>query len=445
MPGPSVIYRDPVTPGEPLGGRIRRLRTARGWTQRELAEPEYNRAFLAKIEAGERAPSEEVLGHLAGRLGLSVDDLRHGRPPGLAAHLWDELGQAYRTLERGGLDEAETRFAEAESRAAEFHLPDVECYARFCLAEARWQRYDIAGAIAGFERAMEISAVPDAAPPWLRAVIEHRWAICQYLSGHATTAVARVEGALGELRTGGNPDPDAELALLTALLHPLVEMGELGRARRIAEDGHRVAVKANRADFVARFYRQAARLWQAVGLANRADAELAEALRLFTALGFDRDAARCRWARGFLLREVGRLPEARAELTRARDLLAEAGSQEGVIGATIELAEVCRLQGEPDEAEDLVHRIRPLLDASTDVEARAEANRVLGLAARTRGDLRGAAALLGLAADEQERAALRGALGRTALHLGDVLREQGKLAEAVAAYRRGLAVDRLSS
>jgi transcriptional regulator with XRE-family HTH domain len=420
---------------ETLGARIRRLRTDRGWTQRELAEPQYNRGFLAKVEAGRRPPSEEVLAYLAQRLGLAVDELRFGRPPGLAETLWAELREAYQALEQGRVAEAESAFADAEARAADYHLPDVECYARFCLAESKWQRFDIAGATTGFEHAERISAD---APAWLRALIVHRWSACHYASGFATKAVARVESALGELRAGEPVDPDAELSLLTALIHPLVEMGALHRARRATEDGQRAATLATRVDFVARFHRQSAQLWQAVGLPDRADADLTEAVRLFDSLGYDRDVARCHWARGFVLRRLGRLPEARAELTRARDLLTEVDSKEGILGATIELAEVRRLQGALDEAEALIQDISPLLEGRQDVEARAEVNRLLGLIARAKGDLPGATLLLRKAADDQERAALRTGLVATSLHLGDVLREQDRLPEAISAYRNGV-------
>ncbi|WP_051116303.1 helix-turn-helix domain-containing protein [Amycolatopsis nigrescens] len=424
-----------VTAGEPLGTRIRRLRMARGWTQRELAEPRYDRGFLAKVESGQRSPSEAALGYLAERLGLAAEDLRFGRPPGLARQLWDELDDAYRLLEQGGLDQAEIRFSRAEVSAAYFHLPDIECYARFCLAETRWQRFDIAGATTGFEHAERIAAD---APPWLRAMIVHRWSACQYLAGSVTTAVAHVEAALGELRAGDEVDPDAELALLTALIHPLVEMGDLRRARRATEHGQRVAASATRVDFVARFHRQATQLWQAIGRTDRADAEVTEALRLFGSLGFERDAARCRWARGFLLRESGRLAEARAELAAARDTLAEVDSREGVIGSTVELAEVCRRLGALDEAEALVRDIHPLLRGTADLESRVEADRLLGLIAQARGDLPGAERLLRRAAGEQERAALRAGLVTTSLHLGNVLRTQGKADEAIEAYLLGV-------
>ncbi|WP_091294300.1 helix-turn-helix domain-containing protein [Amycolatopsis xylanica] len=421
--------------GESLGARIRRLRTARGWTQRELAGPRYDRGFLAKVETGTRPPSDEVLDYLARRLGLTVDELRFGRPPGVAEALWTELADAYRALQQGRVADADTIFGNAAKRAIAYKLPDVECYARFCRAEVLWQAYDIEGSKAAFEHAARLGA---SAPAWLRAMITHRWVTCEYLLGAAGAAVAHAEAALAEVRAATPVDPDAELALLSALIHPLVEMGGLRRARRAAEDGRLAAALASRPDFIARYHRQAAQLWQAVGLGDRADEDLGEALRLFTSLGYDRDAARCRWARGFLLRRMDRLPEARAELTAARDLLAAAGSREGILGATIELAEVRRRQGALDEAEALIEDVRPLLDDAPDVEAVGEVHRLLGLIAHARDDLPRATTLLRLAADEQERASLRSSLVNTSLHLGDVLRAQGLLSDAVHAYRRGV-------
>ncbi|MCR6486456.1 tetratricopeptide repeat protein [Amycolatopsis sp. OK19-0408] len=414
---------------EPLGARIRRLRTDRGWTQRELAEPGYDRGFLAKVETGSRPPSEEMLGYLAGRLGLTVDELRFGRPPGVADELRASLDEGYRDLEQGRVELAEERFATAGKQAAGYHLDDVECYARFCAAEVKWQLFDVSGAQEALEHAAELA---DAAPPWLRAMIVHRWSGCRYLSGDAGAAIARVEAELA----ASSGDPDAELCLLTALIHPLMEMGGLHRAQRAAVDGHRLAKAATRPDFVARFHRQASQVWQATGESGRAEQDLIEACRLFASVGFDRDAARCRWARGYLLRRLGRLAEARAELTSARDQLAAIGSEEGVAGATLELAEVRLRQGAPDEAAELVSEVWSLL--ARDVEALGEATGLRGQVAQAQGDLETATRLLREAAEIQTGAALHGAAVSTALRLGDVLRQRGHLDEAIAAYRRGL-------
>ncbi|NBH06373.1 helix-turn-helix domain-containing protein, partial [Amycolatopsis sp. SID8362] len=186
-----MTYRGEMT--EPLGARIRRLRTDRGWTQRELAEPGYDRGFLAKVETGSRPPSEEMLAYLAERFGLTVDELRFDRPPGVADELRAALDEGYRDLEQGRVADAETRFAAVAKQAAGYHLDDVECYARFCQAEVKWQLFDVAGAQADLEHAEELAA---AAPPWLRAMIVHRWSGCRYLSGDAGTAIARVEAEL---------------------------------------------------------------------------------------------------------------------------------------------------------------------------------------------------------------------------------------------------------
>nr|WP_245804863.1 helix-turn-helix transcriptional regulator [Amycolatopsis australiensis] len=414
---------------EPLGARIRRLRTDRGWTQRELAEPGYDRGFLAKVETGSRPPSAEMLAYLAERFGLTVDELRFGRPPGVAAELRASLDEGYRDLEQGRIADAETRFAAVAKQAAGYHLGDVECYARFCQAEVKWQLFDVAGAQEALEHAEELAA---AAPPWLRAMIVHRWSGCRYLSGDAGTAIARVEAELA----AGPSDPDAELCLLTALIHPLVEMGGLHRAHRAALAGRRLAKAATRPDFVARFHRQASQVWQAIGQADRAEQDLIEACRLFASVGFDRDAARCRWARGYLLRRLGRLDEACAELTAARDQLATIGSEEGVAGATVELAEVRLRQGAPDDAAALVSEVWPLL--ARDVEALGEATGLRGQIAQAGGDLETATRLLREAFEVQSRASLHGAAVSTALRLGDVLRQRGHLDEALDAYRQGL-------
>nr|WP_225439781.1 helix-turn-helix transcriptional regulator [Amycolatopsis eburnea] len=414
---------------EPLGARIRRLRTDRGWTQRELAEPGYDRGFLAKVETGSRPPSDEMLAYLAERFGLTVDELRFDRPPGVADELRASLDEGYRDLEQGRVADAETRFAAVAKQAAGYHLDDVECYARFCQAEVKWQLFDVAGAQAELEHADELAA---AAPPWLRAMIVHRWSGCRYLSGDAGAGIARVEAELA----ADPADPDAELCLLSALIHPLMEMGGLHRARRAAEDGRRLARAATRPDFVARFHRQASQVWQAIGRADQALRDLTEACRLFESVGFDRDAARCRWARGYLLRRLGRLDEARSELTAARDQLATIGSDEGLAGATVELAEVRLRQDAPDEAAALVAEVWPLL--ARDVEALGEATGLRGQIAAAQGDLETAIRLLREAAEIQRGASLHGAAVSTSLRLGDALRQRGQLTEAIEAYRRGL-------
>jgi len=69
-----------------LGAAVRRLREARGWTQRELAERTgVSQGYIAKLEPASRPdqykssrqtnPSLAILGRLADGLGISIEQL----------------------------------------------------------------------------------------------------------------------------------------------------------------------------------------------------------------------------------------------------------------------------------------------------------------------------------------------------------------------------------
>lgn len=70
-----------------LGQRIRTARTAKGWTQEELAERTgLTAAFLSYVENGSRGASLDSLVKMAESLGLEPESLlggpaRAGRPP----------------------------------------------------------------------------------------------------------------------------------------------------------------------------------------------------------------------------------------------------------------------------------------------------------------------------------------------------------------------------
>ena len=63
-----------------VGARIRSLRTARGLTQAQLAEPQYTKAYISMLESGRTRASMKALEHIAGRLGVQPSDLLGGSP-----------------------------------------------------------------------------------------------------------------------------------------------------------------------------------------------------------------------------------------------------------------------------------------------------------------------------------------------------------------------------
>ncbi len=59
-----------------LGANLKRLRTAKGWSQEDYAfEAGIHRTYISDIERGARNPTIEVLAKLAAPLGVEAADL----------------------------------------------------------------------------------------------------------------------------------------------------------------------------------------------------------------------------------------------------------------------------------------------------------------------------------------------------------------------------------
>src|ERR671930_207722 len=98
-----------------VGARIRSLRTAKGMTQAQLAEPNYTKAYISMLESGRTRASMKALEHIAGVLGVKPADLLGGqrgrsaqagvpRRRARAAH-----GRAARQSRRGSARESRPR------------------------------------------------------------------------------------------------------------------------------------------------------------------------------------------------------------------------------------------------------------------------------------------------------------------------------------------------
>ena len=64
---------------EGVGARLKRLRLAQGFSQRDLSSPGVSYAYISRIEAGTRQPSVKALRRLAVKLNVSADYLERGR------------------------------------------------------------------------------------------------------------------------------------------------------------------------------------------------------------------------------------------------------------------------------------------------------------------------------------------------------------------------------
>jgi transcriptional regulator with XRE-family HTH domain len=82
-----------------VGARIRSLRTAKGLTQAQLAEPQYTKAYISMLESGRTRASMKALEHIAGVLGVRPADLLGGAPSPTTPQF--TLLEARRLVEQG--------------------------------------------------------------------------------------------------------------------------------------------------------------------------------------------------------------------------------------------------------------------------------------------------------------------------------------------------------
>ncbi|MFD0575302.1 helix-turn-helix domain-containing protein [Dactylosporangium darangshiense] len=424
---------------ESVGAGIRRLRTARGLTQRDLAQPEYSRALLAAVEAGIRSPTDDLLRHVARRLDVELDDLRFARPPGAAAELDAALREARQALGRGEADAAEAVFERVRRDATRYALPDLATWAGYLVGEARLQRGELTAAMAAFD---DLAGLLPAAGPAPRAAVLARRAYCQFAGGDAAGAVASIEAALTAERRRADGDPDAQLRLSSALMYAYLELDWRDRARQVEAQAQPLLARHTNREWLAQFLTIAGQL-------RRGEDELAEAERMFTEagrlyeeLGLTREVGLCRWAHGYVLRRVGRLDGAAEAFGAACSVLDRVGAAQDLAGAALELAEVRRRQGDLAEAARLAREAAEVCARSQHLECMAEADRLLGLVAAARSE-DGAEALLTRAADRYARIGLMAEVMATCRALGELQLSRGATSDAAASFRRGLEAARV--
>ncbi|MFT2018089.1 helix-turn-helix domain-containing protein [Streptomyces sp. 796.1] len=469
---------DPTAP-RAIGRRVLRLRTAHGFTQRQLAEPAYTAAYVSTLEAGRVRPSEAALRHLAERLGVSPEELATGRSPQAATEVRLGLTDARRTLATGGADAAADAFTALLDQAGELGLPAERATALIGLGDCALESGELGTARERFEAAEQLLA--DEPLPRRVPAIRGR-ATAHLLAGELRYACYLLESALDELNASGLHDPGALLLLYTASIAPYMDMGAHARAAQAAEMALALAPRVADPVLVAGMHRGVARTLIAAGRIAEADAALAKAQDLYQQLQIHTDLAHCHWMRGYVHAQDGDLARAEDELRIARTMLESKRATLFTGQVEVELADVLRRRGKSTEAESL---LRPLLtpappgapareDAARDGSVRevsaadgsggaggrgrgapvgtaggglsAErgavhaggAHRLLGLIAEERGDTEAAEEHYCAALSLLERTGAAGDLADLCRLLGDLLRRTGRVEAALDAYRTGL-------
>ncbi|AZM92521.1 MULTISPECIES: tetratricopeptide repeat protein [Streptomyces] len=417
-----------------IGRRVQRLRTERGLTQRQLAQPSYTPAYVSTLESGKVRPSETALRFLAGRLGTSYEELATGRPAHLATELRLALTDAQRALATGPAGEAAAQFRRLLAEAERLELADERAEALLGLGDCALEAGELADAARHFEAA-ELLLADQPLPRRARAVRGR--AVAHLLAGELRYACYLLESAIDALNAGGLGDPEALVLLYSAVIGPYIDMGAHARAAHAAELALALAPQVGDPALVAGMHRQVARTFLTEGRVADADASLAKAQAVYRQLRLRTDLAHCHWMRGYVQAQHGELAAAERELRTAREMLVARRAALYTAQVEVELADVLRRLGRYEEAAGLVSGLLEEGSGPGAVHA-GGAHRLLGLIAEERGDAEAAEEHYVRALALLERSGAGGDMADLCRLLGDLLRREGRTEAAMDAYRTGL-------
>ncbi|MGW7264252.1 helix-turn-helix domain-containing protein [Streptomyces sp. NPDC054842] len=418
-----------------IGRRVQQLRTERGLTQKQLAEPAYTPAYISTLEAGRVRASEPALRHIAERLGVAYDELATGRPAHLATGLRLRLTDAQRTLATGEAEVAAEQYDALLAEAEAHGLVAEQAAALLGLGECALDTGNLETARTRFEQSEQ--RLGDAPLP-LRVPALRGRAVSHYLAGELRYSCYLFESTLDELNRTGLHDPDALLLLYTGVIAPYMDMGAHARAAQAAEFALALAPQVGDPALVARMHRSVARTLLAEGRTAEADTSLAKAAELYRQLQIRTELANCHWMRGYLYAQNGELERAEAELREAQTMLSAKRAALYTSQVNVELADVLHRRGKSDEAAALLREVLGDLSSERGAVHSAGAHRLLGIIAEDARDTDAAEEHYVRAMSLLERAGAAGDLADLCRLLGDLLRRTGRVEAALDAYRTGL-------
>jgi tetratricopeptide (TPR) repeat protein len=421
-----------------LGTRIQELRADRGLTQKQLAEPEYTAAYVSTLEAGKVRPSETALRYFAEKLGTSFRELSTGVPAEVRVRLQTALTEVRALLYSAGTAEAEAGLVAPLAEAEQYGIADIRADLLVARGDCSLRRGAVAEATADFELA-ELLLADEPLPR--RAGALHGRARALQQAGELRYACYLMERTIDELNEQGLPDPQVLVRLYGCLITIYLDMGAHERAGKAADGALALAGTVEDPIAVANLHCVVARSLATQARFDEAEAYLVKAQAAYNELADRNDLALCHWMRGYLFTQHDRLPEARAELERARQMLRGGGAEFHSIQVEVELADVRRRLGEGRDAAESLTAVLAQLGPGRGAVHAAAAHRLLGMIAEDGGAPDAAAVAEGhytTAIGLQEQAGVGGDLADTCLLLGDLLRRTQRTEDAAAAYRRGL-------
>jgi tetratricopeptide (TPR) repeat protein len=413
-----------------VGRRLHEARLRAGLSQRELSFPGCSPAYISRIEAGDRIPSLQLLREMGQRLGVSEDYLATGALAPRSVDRNPLLVDAEVALRLDDYDLAETLYDQALAQARDnFTRAD----AHEGLGNVAFRRGEPREAIRLLERSFALSRTEPAERP------------------SAAEILARSHVALGEIdvaidllkhcvaRYHEENDPVTQVRFSVLLGYALTDAGRFRDAEETLAEGLEAGRGIKDPITRARLYWSQARLLAEQAESERAAEYARKALEVLRATEHSHFIALTHQLLAYLYNDLGRSDEALGLLEEGWPMLAATGSPIQIAHYRIEEARARAALGEKELAAAVAMEAIGVLGETQRQDA-GRAYSLLGEIFADLGDTARASELLELAIEILEAQPPNRFLAAAYKRRAALLREEGKVDEAIALLERGLKV-----
>jgi tetratricopeptide (TPR) repeat protein len=399
--------------------RLRQTRLAKGLRQVDLSFPGCSVGYVARLEAGHRVPSLQVIRELARRLEVDEQWLARGEDQGPLGAEQQSLLDARIAVGFDELDEAEHRF-EALLRS---DGPNIRSQARLGLGQIALRRGDPGLAI---DLLAEGAKAEDADAAAVEALGR-----AYALQGETEEAVALLRGRWQ--RAVDHEDRFEQLRFGVLLANALVDIAQFAEASAVLAG---LIEQADGADplTVARVHWSQSRLH---ALRQNTDAAIRHGRQALALLDFTEHTyqrARLHQLLAFVELDAGNAEEALRLARLGRELLGADATADDTAAFRLEEARALAMLGQVDEAASIAMETAGAAGSVHPLDIGRSFSELAG-AIHTSGDPHRAAEVYELAIESLEREPNRYLAGAYAAY-GEVLEELGRSDEAMAVYRK---------
>lgn len=417
---------------ETIGQRLRRLRTDRGMSQRELSSPGVSYAYISRIEAGTRQPSVKALRKLARKLGISAEYLETGSD--ISESDARELRLAEAELDLRLSDDpgaAEQRLRDLAAEAELVGDAQAARRARIGVGLAAFAANRVPEAIEVLESVVEQYELDPALRPDVYATLGRAYA----MQGRADAAASLFESCLTRIKAADPDDRSSRIRFTTYLSFALTDAGEFERAEAVLRSIVRDIETFSDPYTQVRIYWSLGRLAALRGRPGDALEHLRRAIGILEATDDTVHLARAHIACAWSLIANDRAEEAGQYLETAEQLL---GAKPAPADLAALRAEQARRAVALGDASDAVRFAREALETTGEAFVEEQGIALLSLAQglAMEGDVEPATDAFRRSIDCFEQAGKAAEAAQAYQAWGRMLREAGSEAQAMDAFER---------